>query len=44
MIQNLGEMKCSACHGDEPSLTPEGIEGYLPQIRNWDLVEEEGVE
>jgi len=43
MNQKLAQMKCSACRGDEPPLTDQELENYLPQVPDWDLVDEEGV-
>ncbi len=43
MDQKLAQMKCSACRGDDPPLTGQELETYLPQVPAWDLVEEGGV-
>src|SRR5579875_3250680 len=41
--QHLVEMKCTACRGGEPTLTPEEIERLLPEIPGWSVVEKEGI-
>lgn len=43
MDEQLAKMKCSACRGDEPPLTEEELEAFLPRVPDWDLVEEDGV-
>ncbi|MGD8243615.1 MAG: 4a-hydroxytetrahydrobiopterin dehydratase [Anaerolineae bacterium] len=43
MDQKLAQMKCSACRGDDPPLTDDELEDYLPQVPAWDLVEDDGV-
>lgn len=43
MTPELAQMTCSACRGDEPPLTERELEDYLPQVPEWDLVEEDGV-
>jgi 4a-hydroxytetrahydrobiopterin dehydratase len=43
MAEKLKQMKCSACRGDEPPLADEEIEGLLPQVPKWELVEREGI-
>jgi len=37
------EMKCTACRGDEPTLTDDEIAELLPQVPDWQVVEREGV-
>jgi 4a-hydroxytetrahydrobiopterin dehydratase len=44
MDQKLTQMKCSACRGDEPPLSEEELENYLPRVPEWELVEEDGVD
>jgi 4a-hydroxytetrahydrobiopterin dehydratase len=39
----LAKMKCTACRGDEPPLTDGEIEGMLPQVPEWNVVERGGV-
>ncbi|MGD2179266.1 MAG: 4a-hydroxytetrahydrobiopterin dehydratase [Anaerolineae bacterium] len=43
MANELSQMKCSACRGDEPPLTDTQVEEMLTQVPEWDLVEEDGV-
>lgn len=43
MDQTLAKMTCSACRGDEPPLTDQELEEYLPQVPQWELIEEDGV-
>lgn len=43
MDQKLAQMKCSACRGDEPPLSDQELEHYLPEVPEWDLVEEDGI-
>jgi len=43
MAKTLKQMTCSACRGDEPPLTDQELEHYLPQVPEWNLVEERGV-
>jgi 4a-hydroxytetrahydrobiopterin dehydratase len=42
-MAKLAQMKCTACRGDDPPLTDAEIEEYLPQVPDWDLVEEDGI-
>lgn len=42
-MAKLVQMKCSACRGDEPPLTDKEIEGLMPQVPEWDLVERNGI-
>jgi 4a-hydroxytetrahydrobiopterin dehydratase len=43
MDQKLAQMKCSACRGDEPTLTDQELQDYVPQVPQWDLIDEAGV-
>lgn len=43
MDEHLAKMTCSACRGDEPSLTDEELEQVLPRVPEWELVEQDGV-
>jgi len=43
MDEQLAKMTCSACRGDEPPLTDDELEEYMPRVPEWDLVEEDGV-
>jgi 4a-hydroxytetrahydrobiopterin dehydratase len=42
-MDNLVQMKCTACRGDEPPLTQEEIVALMPHVPAWDLVERDGV-
>jgi len=42
-MQNLAELKCTACRGDDPQLADTRIEELLPAIPDWTLKEAEGV-
>jgi len=42
-MDQLTEMKCVACRGDEPAITPHELELYRPQVPKWEIVEEEGI-
>ena len=42
-MSELSEMKCTACRGDEPTLTDDEIAKLLPQVPDWQVVEREGV-
>ncbi len=39
----LAELNCIPCRGDQPKLTPEEIEGYLPQVKGWKVTTEDGI-
>jgi 4a-hydroxytetrahydrobiopterin dehydratase len=36
-------MRCTACRGDEPTLTDAQIGELLPQVPEWEVVEWEGI-
>ncbi len=42
-MSELSEMRCTACRGDEPTLTDDQIAELLPQVPDWQVVEREGV-
>jgi 4a-hydroxytetrahydrobiopterin dehydratase len=42
-MSELSQMKCTACRGDEPTLTDAEIEELRPQVPDWRVVESEGV-
>lgn len=42
-MSELTEMRCSACRGDEPTLTDAEVEELRPQVPDWRVVEREGV-
>ena len=42
-MTNLAELKCVACRGGEPTLTPEQVAALQPQVPNWQVKEVDGV-
>jgi 4a-hydroxytetrahydrobiopterin dehydratase len=42
-MEQLKELKCVACRGDEPTATDEEIAEYRKQIPEWELVEKDNV-
>ena len=42
-MSELAQRKCTACRGDEPTLTDAEIEQLRPQVPDWQVVEREGV-
>ncbi len=40
-MTDLARMKCVPCKGGVPSLTPEEIERYLPNLPGWEVVVED---
>jgi 4a-hydroxytetrahydrobiopterin dehydratase len=42
-MSELSEMKCTACRGDEPTLTDAEIAGLCPQVLEWQVVQREGI-
>jgi 4a-hydroxytetrahydrobiopterin dehydratase len=43
-MSELEGMKCVACRGGEPQITPEEKERIRPQVPEWQIVEREGIE
>jgi 4a-hydroxytetrahydrobiopterin dehydratase len=43
MAEQLSEMKCVPCSGDEPRATKQEIAEYRQEVPKWEIVEEEGV-
>ena len=41
-MSELAEMKCTACRGDEPTLTDAQIAELHPQLPDWQVVQREG--
>ena len=39
----LTEMKCTACRGDEPTLTDAEIAELHPQVPEWQVLERQGI-
>jgi 4a-hydroxytetrahydrobiopterin dehydratase len=42
-MSELSEMKCTACQGDEPTLTDAEIAELSPQVPEWQVVQREGI-
>jgi 4a-hydroxytetrahydrobiopterin dehydratase len=42
-MNELSEMKCTACRGDEPTLTDDEIADLRPQVPEWQVVKREGI-
>ena len=42
-MSELSEMKCTACRGDEPTLTDAEIAELRPQVPEWQVVQQEGI-
>lgn len=42
-MEALTKMKCEACRSDSPTVTPEAMKEYLPQIPDWHVVEREAI-
>lgn len=43
-MTELADMKCVACRGTEPVVSPAEAEEYLLQVPEWKLIEVEGVQ
>ena len=39
----LSEMRCTACRGDEPTLTDAEIAQMHPQVPEWQVIQREGI-
>lgn len=42
-MSELAEMKCTACQGDEPTLTDAEIAELHPQVPEWQVLERQGI-
>jgi 4a-hydroxytetrahydrobiopterin dehydratase len=42
-MSELVEMKCTACRGDEPTLTDAEIAELHPQVPEWQVLERQGI-
>ena len=42
-MSELSEMKCTACRGDDPTLTDAEITELRSQVPEWQLVQREGI-
>jgi len=39
----LAQMRCVACRPGEPTVSEQELEGYQPQVPEWQIVEREGM-
>lgn len=39
-MDDLTKKICVACEGGEPTLTPEEVQKYLPQVPGWEVLED----
>jgi 4a-hydroxytetrahydrobiopterin dehydratase len=42
-MSELSEMRCTACRGDEPTLTDAEIAQMHPQVPEWQVIQREGI-
>ena len=42
-MNQLSQMKCVACRGDEPTVTDAEIAQYHPHVPEWQIVERDGI-
>jgi 4a-hydroxytetrahydrobiopterin dehydratase len=42
-MSELSEMKCTACRGDDPTLTDAEVAELRPQVPEWHVVQREGI-
>lgn len=42
-MNKLSQLKCVACRGGDPSLTDSEIEDLMPQVPQWQLVEQDTI-
>ena len=42
-VSDLTQIKCVPCRGDEPTVSEAELAEYLPQVPQWQMVEQEGV-
>jgi 4a-hydroxytetrahydrobiopterin dehydratase len=43
MAARLAQLKCTACRGDEPTLTEAEILELQPDVPDWEVVERDGI-
>ena len=43
-MSELEGLKCSACRGDEPKISPAELASYRAQLPDWQVVERDGIE
>lgn len=44
MSEPLAEMRCVACRADAPTVTEREVAQLHPQVPDWELIEENGIE
>ncbi|HLH62358.1 MAG TPA: 4a-hydroxytetrahydrobiopterin dehydratase [Ktedonobacteraceae bacterium] len=42
-MEELAQLKCTACRGGEPTLTDAEITGLQPQVPEWHVIEVDGI-
>ena len=42
-MEQLSQLKCTACRGGEPTVSDEEISQLMPQVPEWRVVEREGI-
>ncbi len=42
-MDKLMQMKCTACHKGEPTVTDAEIDEFHPQVPEWQIVEKDGI-
>ena len=42
-MEELRNLSCIPCRGDEPALTDEEINAYKPQVPEWNITEKDGI-
>jgi len=42
-MEELTQLKCTACRGGDPTLTDSEIDGLQPQVPEWRVIEVDGV-
>ncbi|HZU67320.1 MAG TPA: 4a-hydroxytetrahydrobiopterin dehydratase [Ktedonobacteraceae bacterium] len=42
-MEELAQLKCTACRGGEPTLTDAEITGLQPQVPQWHVIEVDGI-
>ncbi len=42
-MEELTQLKCTACRGGEPTVSDEEMSQLMPQVAGWQVVEREGI-
>lgn len=42
-MSTLTQLKCIACRGGEPPVSPAEMDAFMPQVPDWRIVEREGI-